>query len=66
MDTVIRPARPEEYPTVAEITAEAHLGDGLLDFGGSDPYLGQLRDVAGRAAVSEVLVAVDGEGCSAV
>ncbi|WP_328448409.1 GNAT family N-acetyltransferase [Streptomyces sp. NBC_00386] len=61
MDIVIRPARPEEYPTVAEITAEACLGDGLLDFGESDPYLGKLRGVAERAAVSEVLVAVDGE-----
>jgi GNAT superfamily N-acetyltransferase len=61
MDIVIRPARPEEYPTVAEITAEVCLGDGLLDFGESDPYLGKLRGVAERAAVSEVLVAVDGE-----
>lgn len=51
MDIVIRPARPEEYPTVAEITADAYLGDGLLDFGESDRYLGKLRDVAGPAAV---------------
>ncbi|MCT9009647.1 GNAT family N-acetyltransferase [Streptomyces rhizosphaerihabitans] len=61
MDIVIRRARPEEYPTIGEIAAQAYLGDGLLDFGESDAYLERLRDVAGRAAVAEVLVAVDGD-----
>ncbi|MGW1068673.1 GNAT family N-acetyltransferase [Streptomyces aureus] len=61
MDIVVRTARPEEYRTVGEIAAQAYLGDGLLDFGESDAYLGRLRDVAGRAAVAEVLVAVDGD-----
>lgn len=61
MDIVIRPARPEEYPVVGEIAAQAYLGDGLLDFGESDAYLGRLRDVAGRAAVAEVLVAAEGD-----
>lgn len=60
MDFVIRRARPEEYPTVGEITAQAYLGDGLLDFGEADPYLERLRDVAGRAAAAEVLAAVEG------
>ncbi|MFD8421127.1 GNAT family N-acetyltransferase [Streptomyces sp. NPDC059466] len=61
MDIVIRPARPAEYPGVGELTVTAYLGDGLLDFGESDPYLGELRDVAKRAAAAEVLVAVEGE-----
>ncbi|MGW7607711.1 GNAT family N-acetyltransferase [Streptomyces sp. NPDC054766] len=61
MDIVIRRARPEEYPTIGEIAAQAYLGDGLLDFGESDAYLERLRDVAGRAAVADVLVAVDGD-----
>ena len=61
MDIVIRRARPEEYEAVGEITAQAYLGDGLLDFGESDAYLGELRDVAKRAAAAEVLVAVAGD-----
>ncbi|MEU9289697.1 GNAT family N-acetyltransferase [Streptomyces sp. NPDC048275] len=59
MDIVIRRARPEEYERVGEITAQAYLGDGLLDFGESDEYLGELRDVAKRAAAAEVLVATE-------
>ena len=39
MDFVIRQARPAEYPALGEITAQAYLGDGLLDFGETDPYL---------------------------
>ncbi|OIJ67038.1 GNAT family N-acetyltransferase [Streptomyces mangrovisoli] len=58
MDIVIRRAVPGEYETLGEITAQAYLGDGLLDFGAADSYLGELRDVAGRAAASDVLVAV--------
>ncbi|MFB7459420.1 MULTISPECIES: GNAT family N-acetyltransferase [unclassified Streptomyces] len=62
MDFVIRPAEPGEYGTLGEITAQAYLRDGLLDFGESDGYLGELRDVAKRSAAAEVLVAVaDGE-----
>ncbi|MFF0793132.1 GNAT family N-acetyltransferase [Streptomyces spiralis] len=58
MDIVIRPPEPGEYGTLGEITAQAYLGDGLLGFGESDAYLGELRDVARRAAAAEVLVAV--------
>jgi ribosomal protein S18 acetylase RimI-like enzyme len=58
MDIAIRPARAGEYGILGEITAQAYLRDGLLDFGESDEYLGELRDVAGRAAAAEVLVAV--------
>lgn len=61
MDIVIRPAHPDEYETVGEITAQAYLQDGLLDFGASDAYLGELRDVGKRAAAAEVLVAVERE-----
>ncbi len=58
MDIVIRRAVPDEYAALGEITARAYLQDGLLDFGESDAYLGELRDVARRAAAAEVLVAV--------
>ncbi|MFF9035124.1 GNAT family N-acetyltransferase [Streptomyces sp. NPDC014892] len=62
MDITIRPAAPDEYAALGEITAQAYLGDGLLDFGESDRYLDELRDVAKRAAEAEVLVAVaDGQ-----
>ena len=59
MDLLIRPVTPAEYDTLAEITAQAYLQDGLLDFGESDEYLGELKDVAKRAAAAEVLVAAE-------
>ncbi|MER7462071.1 GNAT family N-acetyltransferase [Streptomyces sp. NPDC097981] len=62
MDIVIRQALAAEYGTLGEITAQAYLGDGLLTFGEEDPYLARLRDVAGRAAVSEILVAARSDG----
>jgi ribosomal protein S18 acetylase RimI-like enzyme len=58
MDIEIRAADPTEYDAVGEITAQAYLLDDLLAFGESDWYLGELRDVAKRAAAAEVLVAV--------
>ncbi|MEV8594763.1 GNAT family N-acetyltransferase [Streptomyces sp. NPDC052012] len=57
MDIVIRPVEAGEYAELGEITARAYLDDGLLDFGESDAYLGELRDVAKRAVAAEVLVA---------
>ncbi|MFE1414967.1 GNAT family N-acetyltransferase [Streptomyces sp. NPDC085524] len=57
MDIVIRAARPAEYEELGEITAQAYVGDGLLGSGEAF-YAGVLRDVAGRAAHGEVLVAV--------
>jgi ribosomal protein S18 acetylase RimI-like enzyme len=60
MDIVIRPVEPGEYEPLGDITAQAYLRDGLLDFGESDAYLGELRDVAGRAAAAEVMVATEG------
>ncbi|MEI5519979.1 GNAT family N-acetyltransferase [Streptomyces brasiliscabiei] len=62
MDITIRRALPDEYTTLGEITAQAYLGDGLLDFGESDAYLGELRDVAKRAAAADVLVALVDDG----
>ncbi|MBT2674158.1 GNAT family N-acetyltransferase [Streptomyces sp. ISL-14] len=59
MDIVIRQVEPGEYEALGEITAQAYLQDGLLDFGESDAYLGELRNVAKRAAAAEVLVAVE-------
>lgn len=61
MDFVIRRATTAEYGTLGEITAQAYLGDGLLDFGEDDQYLGELRAVAKRAAAAEVLVAAAGD-----
>ncbi|MFF3936619.1 GNAT family N-acetyltransferase [Streptomyces phaeofaciens] len=60
MDIVIRRVEREEYAALGEITARAYLDDGLLDFGESDAYLAELRDVAKRAGAAEVLVAVEG------
>lgn len=61
MDIVIRQVAPDEYETLGEITAQAYLQDGLLDFGESDEYLGELRDVAKRAIAADVLVALNGD-----
>ncbi|MGW0752394.1 GNAT family N-acetyltransferase [Streptomyces sp. NPDC002587] len=57
MDITIRPVRPADYAELGEVTARAYLDDGHLDFGEDDAYLHVLRDVAGRAAEAEVLVA---------
>ncbi|MFD9406624.1 GNAT family N-acetyltransferase [Streptomyces sp. NPDC059989] len=57
MDMVIRAVRAAEYAELGEITAQAYLADGHLDFNEDDHYLNVLRDVAGRAAEAEVLVA---------
>ncbi|MEU6775439.1 GNAT family N-acetyltransferase [Streptomyces sp. NPDC046759] len=57
MDIVIRQAAPHDYEALGEITAQAYLQDGLLDFGESDEYLGELRNVAERAGAAELLVA---------
>ncbi|MFD9778395.1 GNAT family N-acetyltransferase [[Kitasatospora] papulosa] len=62
MDVTIRPVRAEEYEALGEITAQAYLGDGLLDFGTGDPYLEQLHAVGRRAAEALVLAAVDAGG----
>lgn len=62
MDFDIRPITEPEYDTLGELTAQAYLQGGLLDFGEQDPYLVQLRDVAHRATTAQVLVAVASPG----
>ncbi|MFF5724006.1 GNAT family N-acetyltransferase [[Kitasatospora] papulosa] len=62
MDISVRPVRTEEHEALGEMTAQAYLGDGLLDFGVDDSYLEQLRAVGRRAAEAVVLAAVDGDG----
>jgi ribosomal protein S18 acetylase RimI-like enzyme len=59
MDIVIRQATPDDYELLGDITAQAYLQDGLLTFGEGDWYLGELKDVAKRAAAAEVLVALE-------
>lgn len=49
----VRPARPEEYAAVGELTVRAYVADGH----GSPAYAERLRDAAGRAAAGELLVA---------
>jgi ribosomal protein S18 acetylase RimI-like enzyme len=56
----VRTARPEEYATLGELTVEAYASvDPAVMYG---DYADELRDVAGRAASADVLVAVDEEG----
>lgn len=53
---VIRVAKPTEYDAIGELLVAAYRE--LPPMEGSDAYFARLRDVAGRAAASEVLVAV--------
>ncbi|MFN8191156.1 MAG: GNAT family N-acetyltransferase [Nocardioidaceae bacterium] len=53
----IRPARPEEYAVVGDLTAAAYVTGGHLD--AEHRYVDQLRDAARRAAEALLLVAVD-------
>lgn len=55
----IRPARPEEYDAVGDLTAQAdNVLGGHLDPG--HRYVQQLRGAARRADEAELLVAVEG------
>ncbi|WP_114907374.1 GNAT family N-acetyltransferase [Ornithinimicrobium murale] len=58
MPLTVRPAVPEEFERVGEITAVAYVHDGHLaaDFS----YVEVLRDAAARANAAELLVATDG------
>jgi len=55
----IRPIMPSDYPAVGRITVDAYEGN-RDDLG--DAYREELRDVAARAGVCPVLVAVAGDG----
>jgi ribosomal protein S18 acetylase RimI-like enzyme len=59
-DVEIRPPRPEEYAAAGEVTVEAYDVDGHL--AGDVGYDAELRDIARRVELAEVLVAVDGTG----
>jgi len=59
--TVVRPAEVAEFEAVAALTVGAYDADGQLDGVNAD-YAAQLADVAHRATVSDILVAVDGSG----
>ncbi|WP_019633240.1 GNAT family N-acetyltransferase [Actinomadura atramentaria] len=54
----VRPARPDEYARIGELTEAVYVGGGLIDPG--DDYVETLRDAAGRAAAAELLVAEAG------
>ena len=57
--------RPEEYASVGELVVDAYaVITPDVDYARDDlaAYEAELRDVAGRLAGSEVLVAVDGDG----
>jgi len=56
----VRAARPDDHAELADLTVAAYRG--LLGDALGDPYRAELADVAGRAEVALVLVAVDGDG----
>lgn len=59
---IVRPARPEEFATVGDLTVNAYVDDGFVAAG--DDYVPELRDAAHRAAHADLLVAVDrSDGC---
>jgi GNAT superfamily N-acetyltransferase len=57
----IRPVRPGEHRVLGDLTVAAYaaIDPAVVD---EDEYAGELRDVAGRAADAEVLVAIDDGG----
>ncbi len=65
MTFAVRAARPEEYPEVGTLTAEAYRVDGLLDeheLPVDAAYEAKLLDAARRADEAELWVAVDDDG----
>ncbi|MGP4026970.1 GNAT family N-acetyltransferase [Actinomadura sp. 3N407] len=62
---IVRPARPDEYDLIGDLTVEVYVDGGLVSPASS--YVGMLRDAAARAAESELLVAeIGGEVAGAV
>jgi ribosomal protein S18 acetylase RimI-like enzyme len=51
----VEPARPEDFPHIAELTVRVYVDGGLA----SDAYAPELADVAGRSTRSELLVVRD-------
>ena len=54
----VEPARPEDFPRIAELTVRVYIEGGLA----SEGYAVELADVAGRADRSDLLVVRDAEG----
>ena len=55
---VVEPARPADYPRIAELTVRTYVDGGLAP----DDYVPRLADVEGRAAQAELLVVRDRDG----
>jgi predicted N-acetyltransferase YhbS len=55
----VRQAQPDDYAALGELTVAAYAA---IDPGVLGDYEDELRDVAGRAAGADVLVALDGDG----
>jgi ribosomal protein S18 acetylase RimI-like enzyme len=54
----VEPARPGDYPAIAELTVRVYVDGGLA----SSDYAPELADVAGRASRSELLVVRGDDG----
>ncbi|MFI0373117.1 GNAT family N-acetyltransferase [Actinomadura sp. 1N219] len=62
---IVREARADEYELIGELTVEVYVAGGLVS--AASPYVSTLRDAAGRAEKSELLVAeIGGEVGGAV
>jgi ribosomal protein S18 acetylase RimI-like enzyme len=60
MDITIRPARPEDYEALGELTVQVYK-DLVPQVKETEAYLEQVRDVRSRAEQAELLVAVDND-----
>lgn len=58
MPLTVRPATPDEFQAVGEMTVAAYVEDGHLDADSS--YVAELRDAAARAREADLLVVTDG------
>jgi ribosomal protein S18 acetylase RimI-like enzyme len=54
----VEPARPDDYPRIAQLTVDVYVGGGLA----TPAYAPELADVAGRAEQAELLVVRDADG----
>ena len=59
MTVIVREARPDEYDAIGELTVAAYAA--YPEAADDDEYRAELLDVAGRAAVCPIYVAVDDE-----
>jgi len=61
-EVIVRPARPEEFTRIGDITVAAYRAIEISDNQVVDDYMDVLRDVKSRAEAADVLVAVDETG----